>query len=84
MTPQALHILAVMEEAIIPLYLWQMQAAIREKFGVVYETTGISARIRNDIRPYLENRKKGRRTIYSRKGNGRQAHVYWIGKIAKK
>jgi len=64
----------VLESASEPLFLWQIQQAIRERFGVMHETTAISARIREQVKEIMLHRNM---VVKSKAPKGKKAHQYW-------
>jgi len=54
------------------------------RFGVILETTAISAEIRRSCRPSLHTKARGFRTIDSKQVSPLQkVHTYWIRRMTK-
>lgn len=70
-------IIRVMRANKRPMFLYEIQQEIWQGFRQRYETTAISARIRDEVRKELQ---RNGRTVLSARAPGKAAHVYWIGK----
>ncbi len=68
----------VLESASEPLFLWQIQQAIRERFGDMRETTAISARIRDEVKDIMLQRDM---VVKSKAPKGKKAHQYWAVRL---
>lgn len=76
----ATYTIAVLKDANNPMRLHHIQAEIRNRYKVMYETTTISAKIRKQCRDRLYPHGL---LILSREDVGSRAHVYWLAKIRK-
>jgi hypothetical protein len=69
------RIIEVLLESNKPLFLWQIQSAIVLRYKERYETTAISARIRDQVRSQLAC---SGLTVISEAPHGKRAHQYFI------
>ena len=72
------YTLIVLQQATKPIPLWKIQEQILKRWRVRYETTAISARIRDEVRDTL---KRDGKTVLSHRDGNKRVHVYWIGNL---
>jgi hypothetical protein len=63
--------------------LWNIRSYICAYHGNSISEAAISARIRDTVRPYLQTKQQGWRTVRSKAVDGKKAHHYWVAKMTR-